>query len=248
MQSCSPGPLPAPCRTQARRIGAVTPITSASIVPAGLCCSVATTFAVVSTACRVQRQRKLYPGVDNEQDPWREVPWGQLLPLTTQLLQRLQQLQRDMEVAYGPHLEPWDVRMAELEEVFRPNRCACTYGELDHFGFAQLLQEASLGPGHSFVDVGSGLGKLVVAAACVMPEVPCYGLEISPFRHKSAQEGLQRLQSMGGITPREAARVKLLLGNCGDELSGVPSQLLEATATAKVFFNPKQLVVLRNSF
>ena len=27
-----------------------------------------------------------------------------------------------------------------FQEVFRPNRCACTYGELDHFGFAQLLQ------------------------------------------------------------------------------------------------------------
>ena len=29
--------------------------------------------------------------------------------------------------------------------------------------------------------------------------------------------------------PSQAARVKLLLGNCGDELSGVPEQLLEAT-------------------
>lgn len=61
------------------------------------------------------------------------------------------------------------------------------------------VQEASLGPGHSFVDVGSGLGKLVVAAACVTPdEVPCYGVEISPFRW-----GLQtgsKLHSPGGQT------------------------------------------------
>ena len=35
---------------------------------------------------------------ETSQDPWREVPWGQLLPLTTELLQRLHQLQRDMEV------------------------------------------------------------------------------------------------------------------------------------------------------
>ena len=33
---------------------------------------------------------------------------------------------------------------AQLQEVFRPNRCACTYGELDHFGFARLLQVALL--------------------------------------------------------------------------------------------------------
>jgi hypothetical protein len=35
---------------------------------------------------------------------------------------------------------------AQLQEVFRPNRCACTYGELDHFGFARLLQVALLPP------------------------------------------------------------------------------------------------------
>eukprot|EP00435_Cladocopium_sp_Y103_P054985 s405_g18.t1 len=224
------GPLASPCRAPAPPFGAPVTPAAAPVAPAAWLSGVAATSATVSTACRVQRQRKLYPGVDHEQDPWREVPWGHLPPLATEHLQRLQQLQRDMEVAYGSHLEPWDVRMAELEEVFRPNRCACTYGELDHFGFARLLQEASLGPGHSFVDVGSGLGKLVVAAACVTPdEVPCYGVEISPFRHQTAQEGLQSLQSMGGITPREAARVQLLLGNCGDDQIGVPSQLLEAT-------------------
>ena len=41
-------------------------------------------------------------------------------------------------------------------------------------------QEASLDHG-SFVDVGSGLGKLVVAAACAST-IPCFGVEISPFR------------------------------------------------------------------
>jgi len=133
-----------------------------------------------------------------------------------------------MEEAYGPeHLEPWDVRMAELQEVFRPNGCACTYGELDHFAVARLLQEASLDHG-SFVDVGSGLGKLVVAAACAST-VPCFGVEISPFRHQKAMEGLARLQENGGISLEVAERVQLLLGNCGDETKGAPQELLEAT-------------------
>ena len=36
-------------------------------------------------------------GAETSQDPWREVSWGQLPPLATELLQRLQQLQKDME-------------------------------------------------------------------------------------------------------------------------------------------------------
>eukprot|EP00438_Fugacium_kawagutii_P023185 Skav215295 [mRNA] locus=scaffold6542:8424:11753:+ [translate_table: standard] len=106
-------------------------------------------------------------------------PWGQLPALCPERLSRLQRLQKDMEEAFGgEHVEPWDVRKVELEEVFLPNNCACTYGELDHFSVAQLLQEASLSSGHRFVDVGSGLGKLVLAAACVT-DVQCCGVEIS---------------------------------------------------------------------
>ena len=70
-----------------------------------------------------------------------------------------------------------------------PNFCTIHLGAVSFSGppppyrRSRPVQEASLGPGHSFVDVGSGLGKLVVAAACVTPdEVPCYGVEISPFR------------------------------------------------------------------
>lgn len=47
-----------------------------------------------------------------------------------------------------------------------------------------VSQEASLCAGHRFVDVGSGLGKLVLAAACVTDEVQCCGVEISPFRYR----------------------------------------------------------------
>ena len=70
-----------------------------------------------------------------------------------------------------------------------PNFCTIHLGAVSFSGppppyrRSRPVQEASLGPGHSFVDVGSGLGKLVVAAACVTPdEVPCSGVEISPFR------------------------------------------------------------------
>ena len=107
------------------------------------------------------------------------------------------------------------------EEVFRPRRCANTYGELDPKGVAQLLSEAQLGPKHRFVDVGSGLGKLLVVAAALRPGLLCYGLEISPWRHRKALQGLQRLKELG----EEVSRVKLLQGDCGE----VPKEVLEAT-------------------
>ncbi|CAK9029465.1 unnamed protein product [Durusdinium trenchii] len=177
---------------------------------------------------RVQRLRKVQPGIDYEQDPWREIPWCDLPPLSMGTEERLVQLRKDMEEAYGEeHIEPWHVRRKEIEEVFRPNRCANTYGELDHNGFARLLQEASLQPHHRFCDVGSGLGKLVLCAA-VVTCAECYGVEISPHRHQCALEGFQRLKASGAISAEEASRVHLLGGNCAAE-DGVPQDLLRAS-------------------
>ena len=89
-----------------------------------------------------------------------------------------------------------------------PNFCTIHLGAVSFSGTpppyrrSRPVQEASLGPGHSFVDVGSGLGKLVVAAACVTPdEVPCYGVEISPFRW-GAPDWLQTSQSDETNFPR----------------------------------------------
>ncbi|CAJ1342116.1 unnamed protein product, partial [Effrenium voratum] len=150
--------------------------------------------------CRVQRLRKTKPGTDWQQDPWREVPWAELPALSPKRAWRLQELQHDMQEAYGELIEPWEVRKAELEE-------------------------AQLAPGHRFVDVGSGLGKLAVAAAALFEAESC-GMEISPYRHQRALEGLQRLQKTKALSIGEAARVMLLCGSCGDV---VPQELLEAT-------------------
>ena len=117
------------------------------------------------------------------------------------------------------------MRLPVLEEVFRPRRCANTYGELEPMGVAQLLQEAGVGHGHRFVDVGSGLGKLVVVAASLRPGLDCYGLEISPYRHGRALEGLERLVHSRGLSEEAAQRVHLLLGDCGE----VPKAVVEAT-------------------
>ena len=44
------------------------------------------------------------------------MPWAELPALAPKARQRLEVLRRDMEEAYGAeHVEPWDVRRAEIE-------------------------------------------------------------------------------------------------------------------------------------
>ena len=69
-----------------------------------------------------------------------------------------------------------------------------------------------LSPGGQFVDLGSGLGKVVMSAGLHFPFDTCKGIEIVPYRHKMAfdrflhllkvgQDGLNRLK-----TPTHAAQ------------------------------------------
>ncbi|GKZ00424.1 hypothetical protein MPSEU_000995200 [Mayamaea pseudoterrestris] len=77
-----------------------------------------------------------------------------------------------------------------------------TYGEFDFYFFAQLLdkarallktfnQHANKLP-EVFCDVGSGTGRLVLAAAALHPDLgECRGVELLPTIHEAAQEKLQ---------------------------------------------------------
>ena len=64
------------------------------------------------------------------------------------------------------------------------------YGELT--GEELLKYFAELGPliqeGGSFVDLGSGLGKVVMTAGLQFPFAVCKGIEIVPYRHRMACE------------------------------------------------------------
>ena len=57
-------------------------------------------------------------------------------------------------------------------------------------GFARLLCDEEM---KGFVDVGSGLGKLVLVAAA-LKEAPCWGVELSPLRAAEAKRGLQQMR------------------------------------------------------
>mmetsp|Transcript_17702 Transcript_17702/g.35557 ORF Transcript_17702/g.35557 Transcript_17702/m.35557 type:complete len:269 (+) Transcript_17702:1113-1919(+) len=63
-----------------------------------------------------------------------------------------------------------------------------TYGEFDLDFFAKLLECANPQSGETFVDVGSGAGRLVLAAALLHPSkwANCHGVELSSPLHDAA--------------------------------------------------------------
>jgi hypothetical protein len=69
------------------------------------------------------------------------------------------------------------------------------YGELDGEELQNYFAELSplIQPGAQFVDLGSGLGKVVMSAGLHFPFASCTGIEIVPYRHSMA---LARFQSL----------------------------------------------------
>lgn len=80
-----------------------------------------------------------------------------------------------------------------------------TYGEFDFFFFAELLDKAHSycdldSDGHpkdwhgkTFVDIGSGMGRLVLAAAALHPHWnSCRGIELLKGIHNAAEENLKK--------------------------------------------------------
>jgi SAM-dependent methyltransferase len=101
-----------------------------------------------------------------------------------------------------------------------------TYGEFDFYFFSQLLDRAldhTTGTAEKkkwndkvFVDIGSGAGRLVFAAAALHPTLRnCRGVELLEGLHRSAEESLKKCRVGGTLA---------LL--CKDELDeGNPSSL-----------------------
>jgi hypothetical protein len=73
------------------------------------------------------------------------------------------------------------------------------YGELTRQELNQYFNE--LGPmlssGGHFVDMGSGLGKVVMSAGLHLPFETCKGMEILPYRHKMAFDRFRNMLKVG---------------------------------------------------
>ena len=68
---------------------------------------------------------------------------------------------------------------------------------------------ASLGPEHIFVDVGSGVGKLVLALPLLTNVARAVGIEVEPVRHQRAQDALRDATRRGLLTAEEGERIVL---------------------------------------
>jgi SAM-dependent methyltransferase len=109
-----------------------------------------------------------------------------------------------------------------------------TYGEFDFFFFAQLLDRAhGLWKTHNgetmtdwsdkvFVDIGSGTGRLVAAAAALHPSwKTCRGIELLPTIHESAVASLGQCGAPPSLAttssqPLPMAPIELVCGSFDD--------------------------------
>lgn len=77
-----------------------------------------------------------------------------------------------------------------------------TQQELDNY-FAALAP--LLPPQGHFIDLGSGLGKVVMHAALSLPGMRCTGIELLGYRHAMAQARLETMLAAGAMEDRAAA-------------------------------------------
>ena len=72
------------------------------------------------------------------------------------------------------------------------------YGEFDLSFFSRLLDAAGPLEGDTFVDLGSGVGRLVLAAALLHPDswISCHGIELLPELHNAAIDARLQLDNL----------------------------------------------------
>lgn len=72
------------------------------------------------------------------------------------------------------------------------------YGEMQRFELENYFDAIKhlVPPGGVMVDLGSGLGKVVMSAALSLPFARCIGVELLNYRHRLAQERLVRLLTL----------------------------------------------------
>ena len=97
------------------------------------------------------------------------------------------------------------------------SRRALTYGELSGVGMLQVVEALRHADGGSLpgtdeaiVDVGSGVGKAVLAFAILMPSARSVGVEFVSERARRAAAALADATRNGYLEPQEAERVTLV--------------------------------------
>jgi len=119
---------------------------------------------------------------------------------------------RDMEVELG--IQPGDSRAVSL-----------TYGEFDLSFFFELLRRASPQRGERFTDVGSGCGRLVLAAALTHEWELASGVELLPALNSLAVDAHARLSELLVDEPTDEIALAPCTFVCGEADERLPELL-----------------------
>ena len=92
-----------------------------------------------------------------------------------------------------------------------------TYGDVPFLCMAEVLQVARPAPNGLLVDLGSGVGRGVVAAALISGCARCRGVELLPDLHQAACEPAKRFERL---------RELVVAGKQGDQLAGLDLGLM----------------------
>ena len=115
-----------------------------------------------------------------------------------------------------------DLSEKEVEAKFGGAPTWLTYGEFDLDGFFELLRAAAPREGETFVDVGSGCGRLVLAAALVHNWRACVGIEMLGDLHELATKSHTKLVAASADLGLQLAPCELV---CDEADSALPRAL-----------------------
>ena len=90
---------------------------------------------------------------------------------------------------------------AREERRIERARGSATYGEIMPAASVKLIDALKLGPADTFVDLGSGVGKLVVTAAIRSKVGRAIGVELGRDRHRDAVCVVRMAEAEGVLTP-----------------------------------------------
>ena len=87
------------------------------------------------------------------------------------------------------------------ERRIERTRGSATYGEIMPAASVQLIDALELGPSDTFVDLGSGVGKLVITAALRSKVGRAIGVELGRKRHRDAVSVVRAAEAEGLLAP-----------------------------------------------
>lgn len=113
------------------------------------------------------------------------------------------------------HLALFETLYAEVNGFYlskqarsRQDALEYIYGEIDFLSFIALLSLTKPNANTVFYDLGSGVGKAVIACALVYPVKKSIGIELLPELHHSAKQCAQRLRQV-----RQALNIQFILND-----------------------------------